>query len=215
MAMKAPLKLIGINLALVALIIGAAELIFGGWIGDNYGTLVIPRDFSRRFDVKGLYDNPTPTIYYRRDEHGLRGQYGDLSNIDILTIGGSTTNEVFVEEGKTWSDVLARTFAENRQPTTVVNAGVDGQSTIGHIKNFELWFPKISGLRARFVLAYVGINDLAIAQSGHLGKQDHMTAQRRAVKQYLMNNSALYSLFRNIRGMIRARQANVIHSSKN
>lgn len=203
------LKVIGINLGLLLAVLLGAELIFGGWIGTNYGTLVIPKDFSRRFDVKDLYGGNT--ITFKRDEHGLRGAYASPAEIDILTIGGSTTNEIFIDEGATWSDTIAKAFAEEGREITVVNAGVDGQTTIGHNKNFELWFPKIPGLQPRYILAYIGINDHALATSGHMAKQDHMEAPRRKLKQFLMNNSALYTLFRNIRGMIRARQANLVH----
>lgn len=210
--MRKILKVIGVNVALLLAVALLAELIFGGWIGTNYGTLVIPKDFSRRFDVSHLYDTPGGTTYYRRDEHGLRGAYEHPSKIDILTIGGSTTNEIFIDEGKTWSDQIAQGFASEGHAVTVVNAGVDGQTTVGHLKNFELWFPMIPDLKARYVLAYVGINDYALAVTGYLNKQDHMEAQTRQIKQYLLNNSALYTLFRNIRGMVRARDAHLIHN---
>lgn len=214
MALPKPFKIVAINVAV--LVIGAivVELIFGGWIGTNYGTLVIPKDFKRRFDVSTLYDPGTPDgkIDYARDKNGFRGTYTDPSRIDILTIGGSTTNEIFVGDGRTWSDVLAQSFAEGGKDVTVVNAGVDGQTTIGNTKNFELWFPLVPNLKAKYVLVYVGINDMALAKSGSMSKQDRMSEKRRSVKQYLINNSALYSMFRNVRGMLQARGAHLIHT---
>lgn len=205
-------RIAAINLAVLAALALIAELVFGGWVGGaHYGTLVIPRNFHRTFDVSNLYGgHPTE---FRRDEHGLRGVYDDAARIDILTVGGSTTNELFVGEGETWSDGLAKQFAQAGRPLVVVNAGVDGQSTVGHLKNFELWFPKISGLKPRYVIAYIGINDAALTATGYMNKQDHMTAPRRAWKRYLINNSALYTLFRNVRGMIRARDAKLVHNS--
>lgn len=214
-------RIVAINLGLLLAVAVVAEIAFGGWLfGHNYGTLVIPKNFTRVFDVDSLYGGGL--ILYKRDEHGLRGRYHSLSDIDILTIGGSTTNEIFIDEVATWTAVIAREFKAAGRPVTVVNAGVDGQSTVGNLKNFELWFPKIPGLKTRYVLALLGVNDAAVIKSGdeyfagpfHKSKQDRMVDLLRPSKQYLINNSALYALFRNIRGMIRARDAKLIHSSK-
>jgi lysophospholipase L1-like esterase len=211
-------RIVGINLGLVLGVLVLAELIFGGWVfGENYGTLVIPKNFTRVFDADALYGGGR--ILYKRDEHGLRGKYDSLSGIDILVIGGSTTNEIFVDDDATWTAVIAREFKQAGQPVTVVNAGVDGQSTVGNLKNFELWFPRIPGLKARYVLALLGVNDAAVAMGGDYyfaspfrqSKQDRMVDLLRPTKQYLINISALYAMFRNIRGMLNARDANLIH----
>ncbi len=209
--LKTLLRIIGVNVAVLFAGLVLIELVMGGWVfGQNYGTLVIPKDFTRHYDVGDLYGGGVSE--YVRDEHGLRGSYGDVSKIDILTIGGSTTNEIFITEGETWADRLGQEFRKAGRELTVVNAGVDGQSTIGHNKNFDLWFPKIPGLKARYILAYVGINDHGVIVTGYHGKQDDMEATRRKTKQYLMNNSVLYTLFRNLRGIWRAKKANLIHN---
>ena len=108
----------------------------------NYGSLIIPKDFQRRFDTANLYAGGG-IIYYKRDGHGLRGVYDDPSKIDILAIGGSTTNERFIDEKHTWAAVLGQEFRRHGREVVVVNAGVDGHSTIGHLKNFEFWFSMI------------------------------------------------------------------------
>ncbi|MEO5338495.1 MAG: GDSL-type esterase/lipase family protein [Magnetospirillum sp. WYHS-4] len=207
------MKTVGINLALLLAVVLAAELVFGGWMGGGYGTLVIPRNVDRPFETTNLYGGGI--VRFKRDRHGLRGTYEDPARIDILAIGGSTTNEIFIGEGMTWTDTLAKAFSENGRKVTVVNAGVDGQSTIGHLKNFDLWFPRIPGLKPRYVLAYLGINDFAVAATGHLGKQDHMEAPTRKWKQWLINNSAVYGLYRTLKGAWQARRADLIHNQKN
>jgi len=213
-------RIVAVNLSLVAAVLIAAELLFGGWFGrENWGTLVIPKNVERRFDVDDLYGGGT--ITFTRDRYGLRGAYDDPGRIDILTIGGSTTNEIFLDDGQTWSAVLAREFERAGKPMVVVNAGVDGQSTVGHLKNFELWFPRIPNLKPRYVLAFIGINDtgrhleIGRVESDRRSssKQDRMLEARRPWKQTLLNNSALYTLFRNIRGMLRARNARLIHGT--
>ena len=156
-------RTVAINLGMILFVLFAAEVVFGGWVfGPNYGSLIIPKDFQRRFDTANLYAGGG-IIYYKRDGYGLRGEYDDPSKIDILALGGSTTNERFIDESQTWTAVLGQEFRRHGQEVVVVNAGVGGQSTIGHIKNFELWFPMIPDLKARYVLVYVGINDLPVA----------------------------------------------------
>jgi|TARA_B100000959_G_C14906369_1_gene593161 hypothetical protein len=206
-----------INLSLIVLIAIVTELIFGGWIGTNYGLLIIPKNFYRKFDVSHLYDNNGEAIYYKRDKHGLRGEYGAPSKIDILTIGGSTTDELFIDEGKTWSDTIARFFAMENKKITVANAGVGGQTTVGHSIIFEQWFPIIPDMKVRYVLAYIGINDIALLDDtlDDIQYLDSIQEENKKVKQYLLNNSALYTLLRNLRGMVRARSANLIHNEEN
>ena len=52
---------------------------------------------------------------------------------DILTIGGSTTECVYLSDGKTWTDRFAQRLAAVRPDSWVNNAGLDGQSTYGHL----------------------------------------------------------------------------------
>ncbi|MGB0670540.1 MAG: SGNH/GDSL hydrolase family protein [Rhodospirillales bacterium] len=216
--MKRALTLFGINLALLVLVAAAAELIFGSLVlGTNYGLLVIDRNVDRTFDIAERYGRTAAgatTTRYTRDENGLRGDYGgDPATIDVLTIGGSTTNEILIDNDETWTARLGQILRAAGQDLTVVNAGVDGQSTYGHLKNFELWFPKIQGLKPAYVIAYIGINDTAYLQANHQPlKWDLMEERNRTIKQYLINNSALYGLYRTAKGMIRAREAMLVHA---
>jgi len=205
-------RVVAVNVGLLMAFAVVIELIFGSiFFGENYGILVVDRNVSRRFDATQRYGGGITA--YRRDEHGLRGLYSDPSKIDILTIGGSTTNEILIDEGKTWSDRLAAEFANANRPMVVVNAGVDGQSTVGHLKIFELWFPKIPKFRPRYILAYIGINDLGHVQPNRpTNKWELMVEPNKTIKQYLKNNSALYGLYRTAKGMIRARDAMLVHS---
>lgn len=205
-----PLKVIGVNVILVLVVLVAAELIFGWWLfGPKFGILHIPRNEIRHFDVAGLYPGGT-TVRYVRDEYGLRGPYEDPSRIDILTIGGSTTNERLLPEEETWTGVLRARFAAEGIPRTVVNAAVEGQSTVGHLRNFELWFPLIPNLRPRFVVAYIGVNDVVLEKAEYYDEMVSRDLMRR-VRYFFLNNSALYHLYRTIRGIRRAQDAQLAH----
>jgi len=197
----------------MAVLIGlvlVAELTFGGWVfGSNYGMMNIPRNVSRTFDVSNLYGGVS-RARYTRDRHGLRGRYEDPSRIDILTIGGSTTNQLYIDDELTWQAVMTNEFRTAKIKLTVVDAAVDGQSSLGHIAAIDRWFPLIPGLKPRFVLAYVGINDMAVSGAANYDSMQSPELSRR-IRYLFVNNSALYNLYRTVRGMIRAREAKLIH----
>ena len=47
-------------------------------------------------------------IIYHRDEYGFRGRRKDINNIDVLAIGGSTTDERFLKLDDTWTEKLEK-----------------------------------------------------------------------------------------------------------
>ncbi|MCC7017105.1 MAG: SGNH/GDSL hydrolase family protein [Rhodospirillales bacterium] len=215
---RSPLaRVIAVNLGLLAAVIVAAELIFGTWLfGPSFGALNLPRDIQRRFDVSALRPADGPVLY-TRDRWALRGRYENPGSIGILAVGGSTTNEANVSDGETWTDRLGRRFAEAGIDLSVVNAGAEGQSTVGHIRNFETWFTLIPGLRFRYLLAYVGVNDMALGPRGADAIQAaydraESPERMRRLRQYIANQSALYRLWRTLRGVREASVAKVTHA---
>ena len=41
----------------------------------------------------------------------------------------------------------------------ITNAGIEGQSTVGHIYNFKHWFPKLKNFSPKLYIFYIGLND--------------------------------------------------------
>lgn len=203
-------KVIAVNVGLLVVLLVAVDLALGDWLGErNMGPVRVLRDVAMEFDVEGLYPGSGVSVY-RRDHWGLRGAYDDLSRIDILTIGGSTTDLRLLGEGDTWQDRMGEAFHRDGLSVSVVNAGVDGQTTIGHIADFEHWFPKVPGLRARYVLAYVGLNDVHVEFHAW---SDKMVPKGWSgdLRQAYRNNSIYYRAYRDLKGMFRARRARLIH----
>lgn len=210
--MKTAVRVILINLAVLFVGMIVVEVLFGNWIfGPDYRALNIPRNTERVFDVENLYPGGG-AINYTRDEHGFRGPYDDVSSIDVLTLGGSTTNQLYVDDDKTWQSVMRRLFADHGNPISIVNAGVDGQSSRGHIAVFDRWFPQIEGLKARFIIVYAAINDIGLKGAA---KYDDMRSPdpMRQVTAWIKNKSAIYELYKTLKGMRAARNAAVIHGS--
>ena len=203
------ISVVGLNASIIVAGLVLAEIVFGSWFStDKMGAIIVQRDVLRTFDVSDLYPGGT-TATYTRDRYGLRGDYGEgPADIDVVVLGGSTTNEIFVSDDQTWVSRLQARFEAGGQDIRFANAGIDGQSTRGNLQALGEWLAHIPGLSPRYVLVYAGINDLVL---DHHDNQDQLLAASRAekIKRYAMNNSALYRLFKVVRGNLRARNARV------
>lgn len=205
------LRVIAWNGAWLAAVLVGAELVFGSWVfGPDFGLLLnVPRNVDLRHDTSSRYPG-TGISVYRKDRYGFRGSYADPSDIDVLVIGGSTTNELYIDEKDSWVEVMRRTLAEGGKRRVVVNAAVDGHSTVGHIRSFDLWFPNVPGLKPRFVVAYIGINDVFVEGQARYDAIAAEGAWARASAR-VRNNSAVYHLVAVVRGMIQARKVRIVH----
>jgi len=92
----------------------------------------------------------------------------------------------------------------------VANGGVDGHSTVGHLNSFDLWYSRVPNLKPKFVLFYVGINDVLVEEHAQYDIIAPKTTWRR-FRRNVSNNSALNSAFRTLRGMLRARRARLVY----
>lgn len=185
------------NLAVLVAGLLVLELAFGGWLRrDSLYRLGPLRDVAMHYDVSRIYETPTPRITYSRDKYGFRGRYGgDAGAIEMLTVGGSTTDQRYIDDGRTWQDLLQARFAEAGRSIVIANAGLDGQSTVGHLQAFDWWFPNIPHLKPRFILFYVGINDFYVRDGEARDTMDT------ALMAALQNNSAVWRLTRTLWGV--------------
>ena len=126
-------------------------------------------------------------------------------------IGGSTTDEDFITDGETWVDVLVRRLTRAGVPRITVNAGVSDHTTVGHLYSFDAWFPEIPGLKPRFFITLIGVNDLENDNDGYANylqgraKFDEMEypSTIRKMRQYLLNHSIIYHLYKAVTGAIK------------
>ena len=131
--------------------------------GDGWGVINqanIRRNFNAQYNISKLYKSDKSVVNYVRNKYGLRDDCNTSKNIEILTVGGSTTDQIYVSFENTFQKVLQeRLLIEDENFGCVTNAGIDGHSTWGHIFSFKKWFPLIPNLNPKYVLLYVGIND--------------------------------------------------------
>ncbi len=156
------------SVALAVLLAGAEiflRLTDGGWGSTLRLNLVRSRTYEYR--VSNLYDWNSPTVRYVRDEYGLRDDCASPADIDILTVGGSTTDQRFLAQEATYQAVMQRDLAQAAgRDICVSNAGIDGHSTHGHLRAFRDWFPLIPGLEPKLFVFYIGINDADFTRAG-------------------------------------------------
>ena len=136
-------------------------------------------------------------ISYQKDEYGFRGRRKNVSSIDIIAVGGSTTDEKFLNVEDTWSELLEDKFTVLGKDIDVVNAGISGQSTHGHIWNLKNWFPKIKNFKTKYIIFYMGINEKLKDKPSRvydLASED-LTLKGK-IKYYIQrNNGFLYQIY--------------------
>ena len=200
------LRLAGWNFGLIVLSLVVLDLVFGSWVHDGfYNPLNAARSVDLTLDVSQLYSDPDGTARYSRDEWGLRGPHETPEDIDILTIGGSTTDQLYISDGETWQDVLGQEARLEGGTITVSNAGVDGHSTFGHLEALDRWLSDIEGLHPELVVFYVGNNDVLL-------DRPNRKEAAGGVVDHFRQRSALYHAARTARGMWEARRAGVLHA---
>ena len=153
----------------------------------NYKYINRSRDAILRNEYEVYYD-----VIYQKDEYGFRGRKKDVSQIDILTIGGSTTDEKFLNLEDTWSHQLELNFRSIGKDIDVVNAGIDGQSSHGHIWNLKNWFPKIDNFNSKYIIFYMGINENLKDEANTKFDlyNDNLTFKEK-IKYYIQRNNGL------------------------
>lgn len=210
--MRTLIKVAAVNAAILLGLLLVVELVFGNWIRPlgvaDLKRFSIPIGVEYSYDVAPLYATAGGSpIRYTRDAWGLRGSRRTPADIDVLTVGGSTTDQKFLDDKQTWQAAIERELHDRGLPMTVANAGVDGQSTTGHLFDFQYWFPLLPGLEPKLILFYVGIND--VMKTGGRGAYDgSLDASNWRVK------SAVWQLVRLVRGTLSARNAQVVHGRK-
>lgn len=197
---------IGITVPLIIIIL-VLELIFGLWLGEDEWSrtraINVILDTQLDYEIKNIYSEDSFLVRYTRDKNGFRGSCGDAKDIDVLTLGGSTTDQRYISDGKTYQDAL-QILLSNRYSRKIVvcNAGIDGHSTYGHLESFKLWFPLIEGLKPKYFLFYIGINDAGFRAAPNSGFDTSNRNGETEILGVLRQKSVIYDLFRRLRNVL-------------
>jgi lysophospholipase L1-like esterase len=148
-----------------------------------------------------------PVIVNTRNSLGFRGPEmpkDTAGRLTVITIGGSTTECHFLSDSMTWPFLLGRELADSVPGCWLNNAGLDGQSTFGHLVLLNDYVKK---LRPNVVVFLAGINDVE-----NSGPSFHDKLYERGafpdLPHWLFNNSELVNVGVNLWRAARARRFN-------
>ena len=136
-------KLLLINLFVFFISLTVLEVIFGSWFEkDSFGPYMREHRLKKNPVVitlhSGTGSTETNNFIYKRNYHGFRGEEIDPSKIEAVFIGGSTADERYKPLELTISGNINTLLEEKGYKLKLTNAGIEGQSTLGHIFNFKL-----------------------------------------------------------------------------
>ena len=180
------------------------ELIFGNWFKTNEwlntSNLNIIRNREIVYNTEKITGVKDSTIKYSRNEFGLRDNCKSISDIKIITIGGSTTDQRFIDDSQTFQTFLQKKILkESNKIYCISNAGIDGHSSFGHLYSFKQWFNLIPNLRPDYFLLYIGINDASLRLKPRIGIEYPEKKKIYRLIYKFKENSAIYSLLRKLK----------------
>ena len=182
------------------------ELIYGKWQNHynlkKIGKLNIHKNIQINYQIDQLYDFKDQISVYTRDEWGLRGVSENIKDIDILVMGGSTTDQRFISDAYTYDQVLENEFKKNGKNINVANAGASAHSSYAFIKYFDLWFPNVPNLNPKYYLFLIGDNDF-LRFKDDLRDKLIVNNLKFSLKVFLAERSILYQLIIKIRYVLR------------
>jgi len=135
------------------------EIFFGYWFSkDNLGPYMREHRLKKN-PIILTYKDVKYDFIYKRNYFGFRGEEVDPSLIQAVIIGGSTIDERYKPDEFTITGYLNTLLKNNGYNFKIINAGIEGQTTYGHIYNFEHWFPKLNNFSPKLYIFYIGASD--------------------------------------------------------
>ena len=123
------------------------------------GRIVLPVD--RKYEINNeQFEKFDRRIVHTKNSLGFRGEEPPddrAEYLTILTVGGSTTEDFYLSDGRTWTDNLGLSLRSSFQDIWINNAGLDGHSTAGHL---VLMRDYIALMKPDVVIFLIGLNDV-------------------------------------------------------
>ena len=156
---ESKIKILLVNTGIFFICLLIIEIIFGYWFSkDNLGPYMREHRMKKNPTVL-VYENDTFNFVYKRNYYGFRGEEIDPSEIKAVILGGSTTDERYKPEEFTITENLNFLLKKKGYDFKIINAGLQGQSSYGHIYNFQHWFSRLKNFSPELYIFYIGIND--------------------------------------------------------
>jgi len=131
------------------------------WLRGDFITL--PPLMNTTIDVRatGLPGMPPGLRHITTDEKGFRVNprvdYGAKRGLRIYAIGGSTTEDIVLDDESTWTHRVQESIAKQGKSVEMVNTGVSGLRAANHLATLKV----VARLEPDLVIFLVGANDWA------------------------------------------------------
>ena len=180
------------------------EAINGSWYSSKLEKKLLELnaiyDVDIKIDPNDFYESKNK-VSYKRNKFGLRDDCKNTKNISMVTLGGSTTDQRYIDFERTFQKRLQDLFKSINIDICISNAGVDGHTSFGNLKTVQEWLPLIPDFNPKYFILYTGINDAVLIQ--HNEKQDLKKSNLiTSTKFKLISNSYLYSLYNKFKNII-------------
>lgn len=195
------IKVIFFNVLFFFFIIFVLELIFGYWFDkDNLGPYVREHRLRKNTYIV-TYEDKKYEFIYKRNYYGFRGEEIELNKINAVIVGGSTTDERYKPEELTITELTNKKLRYLNTEIKLINAGIEGQSTRGHLANLKFWFPKLKDFNPKYIVFYVGINDQFVKDSNTNQFDGHVLEPNTTQRFYdnIKSRSIVYDEIRKIK----------------
>ena len=200
------MKRISIYFISLLLILFLFELLNGFWFRSPLEKNLLNFNALYNVDIEINPNDYYPSgsdISYSRNTYGLRVKCHNPKNINLVTIGGSTTDQRYIDFENTFSYILQEEITRNTGVDfCVANAGVDGHNLLNHINSLESWFPLIPSFNPNYYLLNIGINDAAILNVIPENNVNNANNFLSFVKFKIIRNSYLYSFYKKVKNLI-------------
>ena len=180
------------------------------------GRIDLPRNVTKEFTTDGQ-SGLDAKVSVSFNSLGFRGPEPPQNWNDHLTlicVGGSTTQCLYLSNGKTWPDQVSKRLSADFENIWVNNAGIDGHSTFGHL---ELLDQYLSAMRPKVLVFLVGLNDVDRTDLNGFDEstlRSHVRAHdtfARSLQRSLLRNSDAFALLDNLRLGWFAKQQGLVH----
>ena len=126
--------------------------------------------------------------------------------LTVVAVGGSTTECLFLSNGKSWPEKAGTFLAPAFDPFWLNNAGLDGHSTFGHLFLLD---QIVGPMRPKVAVFMIGIND--VGREGATGREMATPRSRLPLPIRLARHSAIVAAVINLQRQGEARERDLGH----
>ena len=186
-------KIVIINFFIGLILFISIELTFGYWFDeDNLGPYM--REYRmRKSNYSITYEEKKYEFIYKRNYYGFRGDEVPLEKISAVFMGGSTADERYKPDQFTITGLINNKISNEAKDVKLFNAGIEGQTTRGHMANLKFWFPKLKNFKPKYLIYYIGINDQYL-KHGEVDQHDGVVIDSN-IRQSIWDNIKTRSIF--------------------